>query len=240
MAKSVRQRAREVFENSPHSESKDYADLLLSAWKDLAGLISKQATLLLLIMAIFELLAYQSASSEVTIGSFTLSNTTTLLMALPPLVSFLAYDIYFLVRRVNDIAAVYGVVYRSLWPNQAENDLQRLIAPVLPGFLRTSSFVSSESELRSERFLSSLNAAMMIGTVVIFPAAFQVQAYYILFKRFGSTNVFLWITSVVSFGLIFSACAYEYLYVLGIPSERAKTSDQHKQELPPTSPPRPT
>lgn len=226
MVNSVRRRVSEVFKDSPASDGKDYAVLLLSAWKDLAGLLAKQVTLLLLVMAIFELLAYQKPSSEITVGALTVSNSAALLMALPPVVAYLAYDIFCLLGRVNDIAEAYNTVFQVLWPRQAEEDLQRLVIPVVSGVLRTSSFTSFRSQLRSERFLSWLNLTIGAGATQLFPIVFQVQAYYILFGRFGFANAFLWITALVSFGFTVSVFVYMRLAGADLTDQQDMASEQ--------------
>jgi hypothetical protein len=212
VSKSITQRATDAFEDGSEAEAKDYLANLSSAWKDISASLAKQTLLLFLLMATFELLVYQHSTASITVGSLSISNSSVVLIALPTIVAYLIYDEFRLSARWSDMDNAYNTIYRRFWLKQYNNDLYVLTAPMLPGLWRIGTSASKGNELRSERFIFKVNILVSISAILLFPFAFEVQAYILLFRRYGVHNAFLWITAVISLGLIVVSVIYFYLY----------------------------
>jgi len=88
------QRIRGAFPDQPDEISKDFADKVLDNWKDVSRSLSRTVTLFFVLVAIFELLAYQHATGSFTIGSFSFAKTSVVKIFLPALIAYLIYDAY--------------------------------------------------------------------------------------------------------------------------------------------------
>jgi hypothetical protein len=212
--RTIKQRATDAFGDNSAAEAKDYLGNLSSAWKDVSAALTKQTILLFLLMAAFELLAYQNSNStaKITVGLLSVSNSSVLLIALPTVVAYLIYDEFRLTARWSDMDYAYTEIYKRFWPKQYSNDLYVLTAPMLPGLWRIGTSASKENAQRSERFIFIVNILVSISAILLFPFAFEIQAFIVLFTRYHVHNAFLWINAAISFGLVAISIVYFCLY----------------------------
>jgi hypothetical protein len=205
MPKSVSQRISDAFKDDSAADAKEYMAALSDNWKDLTASLAKQTILLFLLIAVFELLAYQHAARAITVGPLTLANTSILQLFLPTIISYFIYDQVRLSCRWLDIDIAYHAIYEKLWPNQNANSLPELVTPTLPGLWRIGTSVSAEVEQPSERLTFRVNVLVSILAGSVLPLAFEAQAFYVLFVKFGFRNILLWISISISAALIVSA-----------------------------------
>ena len=93
MGKSVKQRVLDSFQGTGSTEqAKEYSQNVYAAWKDISASLSRSALLIFLLMAVFELLAYQHTSTVISIGTFTLVNAPIVQIVLPTIIAFVIYD----------------------------------------------------------------------------------------------------------------------------------------------------
>lgn len=80
-------------------EAKEYSDKVYAAWKDISVSLSRSALLIFLLIAVFELLVYQTTSTVISIGTLTFVNSSTVQIVLPAVIAFFIYDGYRLSAR---------------------------------------------------------------------------------------------------------------------------------------------
>ncbi len=212
MPKPVTKRVSDSFGDDSVAEAKEYLSLLSDAWKDVTATLTRQTIFLFLLMGLFELLVYQRKEAQITIGSISIAGTSVIVIFLPTVIAYLIYDEFHLSARWTDINNAYYTIYTKIWPNQNENDLAEFVTPKLPGLWRIGTSVSSENAMPSERFIFSVDRIVSVVAGLFLPFAFEVQAYIVLFTKFGFVNIFLWINVFICFSLVFATVKYLSLY----------------------------
>lgn len=211
MGKSVTNRVADSFVGDESaSEAKEYADKVYTAWKDVSNSLSRNATLVFILISVFELLAYQRESAALTVGTFTFTNVPVVQIALPAIVAIVVYDGFRLTARWVDLQNAYQALTKKYAPRLSDNDLDILIRPSLPAFWSIGISASLKSGQFSDKFIYTASEALTIITAFALPLAFEAQAYYRLFGKFGYQNIILWFSVVIStalmaFGLMYIA-----------------------------------
>lgn len=229
MPKSLAKRIQESFDNEPirdvkkqagpAADSKDRSSLLIdvkeytnqlyNAWADSCKSVNQKAILVLVLMALFELLTYQSKAQEFTIGSITLANSSIVQTCLPPIVAFLVYDLYVLTERVSNMENAYTEIMKQFGLKLYSNDLHLLVAPLLPSFWSPANSLQDENARSVDRFMDGASAIFSFAALAIFPTAFEVQAFYHLFGKFGFGNPLLWANAAIT-GILLVCSAYVF------------------------------
>ncbi len=214
MAKTIGDRISDSFvgDNSV-PEAKDYADKVYAAWKDVSASLSRNAVLIFVLIAVFELLAYQKESTVFTVGSFTFTNTPIILVALPAIVAIIMLDGWRLTTRWVDLQYAFQELVKRCAPKLSENDLDILIRPALPAYWSIGIAGSERSGQPSEKFIRSVSGILAVTMTIVTPLAFEAQAYYRLFGKFGYQNILLWFS--VSITTILMTCAFVYAWKWG-------------------------
>jgi hypothetical protein len=213
MGKNLTQRVLDSFPDGKSTpEAKEYSDKVYQAWKDISASLSRSALLVFLLIAIFELLVYQRSSASVSIGTFTFFNAPTVQIALPTVVAFVLYDGYRLSVQWLELQRAYYVLTRMLTPLQSDNDLDLLIRPGLPSLWGIGRPLSPGIADLSDTFRSGVNGIVMYVMMLVVPIAFECQAYYRLFQKFGYSNTFLWIGLLITVLLNISTALYVLLW----------------------------
>ncbi|MGD0928000.1 MAG: hypothetical protein ABR926_22695 [Streptosporangiaceae bacterium] len=181
---------------------KDYTEKLLSTWKDVSASINREATLTLLLIAVFELLAYQSTVREFTIGPFSLGNATIVQIGLPFIVAYLVYDVLLLTQRLGDMEYAYDAISAKFASRIHVNALDSLIKPSLPTFWTPSNPLPSDISRRVDRLREITGGFFSLITFVLLPIAFEAQAFYHLYQKFGYHDPLLWISAVITSALL--------------------------------------
>jgi hypothetical protein len=181
--------------------AKEYAEKLLSAWKDISTVLRKSVILIFLLMAVFELLAYQSSSKGFTIGSFSFANSSVVLIFLPTVIGYMIFDSYLNTKQWLDLERAYRALTRLSAPEVSDNDLDLLLRPPLPPLWTVGSAFSPANATMAENFIYHVVALSRTVALLILPLAFEVQAYYHLFNKYGYANVLIWLNAAVTLTL---------------------------------------
>jgi hypothetical protein len=218
MSKSLAQRISDSFPDGRSAEAGEYREKIYQTWKDTSNSLGRIAFLAFLLMAVFELLAYQATSATISIGSFTIANSAIVQVALPTVVAFVLYDGYRLSVRWLSLRWAFRELTQIHAPLQADNCLDFLISPNLPS-LWGIGWAPIDFTL-AERFISKVNSIIVYAMMLIIPVAFECQAYYRLIRKFGFKNPFLWTGLTVTIFLYACTALYILLGISGI--ERVK------------------
>lgn len=205
-------RLENCFKDDVPAVVKDYSDKVYASWTDLTGSLRRNAVLVFLIAAIFELLTSQKSSATISFGSLSLSSSPVVELALPVLFALLFYDGFRLTSRWLELQTAYYKLVKMAAPKVSKNDLDFLIRPELPVFWAIGKIGSHETSQPSDVFIGRASQAIAIFAIWIFPVAFEAQAYYELFGKFGYHDIFLWISAILTTALIVIGVVYVMMY----------------------------
>jgi hypothetical protein len=231
MPKNIYTRVQESFRNEPanaadeqasprnHSSDrsnllvdvKSYTEQLYNAWKDGCAAVNRNAVATLAVMAIFELLAYQNNKQIFTIGSFTLTNTSIVQISLPVIVAFLTFNLYILSSRISEMENVYTSIMEQFASRVHANGLDLFVAPSLHSFWTPQNIVPRELATSYDKFREPITGALTLVTLILLPVAFEIQAFYHLFEKFGFQDPLLWISAGIT-GLL-ASCSIAFLFM---------------------------
>ena len=184
MMKSIEDRVQDSFSKDNREDIFKYLDLVRSTVLGYSQSMRKMVTFLILLIAIFELVA-NSSNVQVTVASFRITRGSVVLDLLPALIAFLFSQAMADAVRANQLTDIYSKVF-ALWSKKAyDNDLDtELLGPLPLYWMPTSGEVSDENLAKSTElvlYTSQWLSFAFITAVIIFEA----HAYYVLF----STNV---------------------------------------------------
>ena len=126
--KSIRDRINDSFSTDDKDSLKYYLDSVAGAWKDYADGIRRSATIMLILIAVFELLLSNSAQ-RVTFGPVVLTGVTTVITFIPTVVAYFYYESWTYLIAFGDISKVYSTVFAIWNPTAEENDLDAVLQP---------------------------------------------------------------------------------------------------------------
>lgn len=199
MSKSVRQRVIDSFpSDAPTDDAKEYSTNVYAAWKDVSSSLSRSALLAYILMAFFELIIYQHASTVISIGTFALANAPIAQIVLPAIVAYIAYDGFRLSVRWFNLQRAYATLTKIYAPKQFDNGLYVIVRPSLPSLWAIGSWGSPGIATTSIRFTYEANRVVSYIMMFAVPIIFECQAYYRLIQEFGYLNILLWISLVLT------------------------------------------
>jgi hypothetical protein len=201
MARRVQERIDDSFPDDAASDAKEFAEKIFNTWKDVSVSLARIATLILVLIAVFELLAYQQSKSF-SIGPFSFANTSIVQTFLPVVIAYLMYEAHILTYRWNGLQQAYITITWIYAPKVRSNDLDIFIQPHLPSIWGIGSKMSRENELRSERFDRIVRLTIAVTVAFLLPLIFETQAYYRLFGEYGYRNVIVWVSAGLSATII--------------------------------------
>ncbi len=215
MDKSIEKRVSDSFRIGPvdqvREDAREYGRSVYALWKDTSVSLGRIALLIFLLMAVFEVLVYQHASASISIGGITLANTPIVQIALPTIVAYVIYDGSRLTIRWSRLELISMQLMKIYAPEQQQNGLDRLIEPNLPSLWGIGALNSLRTGDIADSFMRRVHYILLPIIMIAVPVAFECQAYYRLFLKFGYHNIFLWINAVITTLLGVSAGLY-YLF----------------------------
>lgn len=193
MTKSIEDRVSDSFGNDDRENISKYLDWARSTLVDYSQNNRRAATLLLVIVAIFELVAY-SRNSSISIGSFVVTSGSVVLEFLPALVAYIFLQMMADFNRTYQLLTVFTQVFK-LWSEKAEkNDLDNHLRGPAPLYWNLfGGYRRRVNSYRADHF-ESISSVTMILSIPIAITAFEAQAYYVLF----TSSVSRLILSIIS------------------------------------------
>jgi hypothetical protein len=195
MARSIEDRAKDSFGNDDRESVSKYLDWVRTTLIDYAQNNRRMATLLLIVVAIFELVAY-SRNSKIIIGSFVVERSSVVLDFLPTLVAYLFFQIAADANKADRLRKLFSEVFK-IWSVEAEkNDLDVSLMGPAPLYWNPTGGTTRESNTYSSDRAEEFGSMAMMIVILIGVLAFEVQAYCVLFAPSGSKLV-LWIIGLI-------------------------------------------
>jgi hypothetical protein len=179
MAKSIKDRVRDSFRESDREDIFKYLDWIRSSVLDYNQAMRKMAAFVVLLIAIFEIVA-NSHNSTISIGSFSISKGSLPFILLPGFVAFLFIQMMADAARAEQLIRIYTAVF-GLWSANAEaNDLGAEALSSLPIYWNiTGPGYRSVNETQLDRLTDSIGVFFSFA-VLIGMLAFEADAYYVL------------------------------------------------------------
>jgi hypothetical protein len=213
MPKSIENRAADSFDTHEGDAALKYIESLLMSWRDISKALGRGVWLMLILMALFELIAY-SKGVKVSLSGISIADTTVIQKLLPVVIAYTVLDLYRLTVRWLECDYVYYEITGRFMSKIANNDLELMIRPALPALWSIGTINSSRNELRSERFIRISTSGLLRPIVLILPLAFEAQAYYQLIGKYGFHDILVWTGLALSTGVLIVAVIYMILVLL--------------------------
>lgn len=211
MLKPMKQRVEEAFDNTDAAKINNFMDLTLSSWRQLSDNITRTVIFIFLLAGVFELLVNVNSIKGITLGPLTFSNTSLFQVFIPALVAYLLYDVWSLVARWRDHAAIYYAIVNRFEPKLFESDLPGMVAPVIRGPWSLGSVSQREADRPTDIFDQFIRVILLLAGGIILPLAFEFQAYYTLVHRYGVGDILIWVSAVATIFFIFTWIMKMYL-----------------------------
>jgi hypothetical protein len=162
------------------------------------------ALISLILVAVFELLA-RAAISKVSIGPFEIADLSLVQKGLPVAVAYAFYDYMSIGNYIVACFVLHNAVLEYTSPEMINRRLDYFLAP------RAHSLTGSElfTDFPGKRSFTNYASNYFFLVTAFLGAAFQVYAYYVLFRQFHFTDVLVWVGLALSvFFLIYGISAF--------------------------------
>jgi hypothetical protein len=192
MTKPIEIRVQDSF--TQREEALKYLDWCRSTLQDFMSSTRRSATSLLVLAALFELVA-ESRNAKITIGSFSISSGSVVLEVLPILVAFFLFQLIVDTNKADVVMKSYIQAFK-LWSRAASaNDLDLVaVGPTSLYWSLPALFTGyARNRYRSDA-VCYVNSLILMAAISLAVLAFETQAYYILFP--ASMNA-LWSISLL-------------------------------------------
>jgi hypothetical protein len=184
------------FDPADQDQARDYLATMRDAWRDVSTALTRNAWIIVLLMAIFELANHRMVST-ITLGPFVLSDVKYIRLFIPVVVAYLFYEQVLLVARWIETEAVHRFLIQQLSPQIEKHDLDALLTPRLPALsnlMHSFSPISATSS-KNVRALAQYGLALLVlGSIPVFDAFALIE----LSKEFGLTSIIYWVSVAVT------------------------------------------
>jgi hypothetical protein len=200
------------FNGVGRSQEQDYLNNLRGAWRDISTALTRNAWIMVLLLAAYELAAH-GAVANVTVGPFALSNLKFLRLFVPVVVSYLFYEQIILAIRWIETEAVHRYLTRALTPNIEEFDFDTLLAPRLPALSNLVHSFSPSSATLSKHLRAAGQYVLGAVFFCVIPT-FDGFAFKSMYDDYNATAALYWINVVVTSGLLALSVSVFILWLL--------------------------
>jgi hypothetical protein len=177
--KNLVDRIDDSFADNDQERMVKYMDWLRSTILDYMQGIRRNVTALLVLMAIFELVA-DSRNATLNIGSFHVTKDSVVLLFLPAVISFLYLQTVLDTLKAWRLKTVFSYVFDLWLPDSTENGISHFLYGPSPAYWAT---FDAPNVGRSDQFDKGESGANSLfrGIIVFGTFVFETQAYYVLF-----------------------------------------------------------
>lgn len=195
MIKRIQKRVQDSFSKSDHEDLARYLDWSRSTLSEYAQSIRRSATLLFLLVAIFEVVV-NSHNTQISIGSFQIARSSLALVFLPMVVAFLLFQVIMDTEKAGRVGTAFSEAFK-LWSEKGQtNDLDALLFSPTPMHWNTQGVISPGTNLDPIDGVETIGSILLLIATLIGVAAFEAQAYYILYPTHTS-GYFPWLASLL-------------------------------------------
>lgn len=205
--KNIKERVRDSFSSDDREDLARYLDWSRSTLSEYAQNIRRSATVLVLLVAIFELVV-NSSNAKISIGSFQITRSSLALVFLPMIVAFLLLQSIMDTEKAARVGTAFSETFK-LWSEKArENDLDALLFSPAPLYWNTTGVVKPlNSWFDPIDTVETVAGLSLLFATLIGALAFEAQAYYILYPTHTS-GYFPWAASLLITLFCFALAAF--------------------------------
>jgi hypothetical protein len=203
------ERLQQSFDPADQDQARDYLATMRDAWRDITTAFTRNAWIIVLLIAAFELANHRTVST-ITLGPFALNNVKYVRLFIPAVVSYLLYEQVLLLARWIETETVHRFLVHHLSPRIEEHDFDALLTPRLPALSNLIHSYSPNSATRSKNVRALAQYALALLVLASIPT-FDAFALVELGGEFGVTSIIYWATVAVTAALILLS-----LLVLGL------------------------
>jgi hypothetical protein len=193
MSERIHDRINDSFDGKDKEQTFQFMDWMRATILDYGQSIRRNATIMILLVAVFELIV-SSSNTAISIGSFKIARGSIALVFLPAITSFLFLQIILDTQKVGRLIDAFNKVFKIWFPKAAEKGLNHLL--VGPQAFYWSAFSPASQldyKLDTGEFVASFLVLIATGLGL---TAFEGQAYYVLFPV-HSSDIVAWVISLL-------------------------------------------
>jgi hypothetical protein len=203
MSKSLDERVNRAFTDADSDKAQKFLDVTLSSWQQISDTITRTVVAIFFLGAVFELLVGSANASSLTLGPLAFHNTALLQQFMPPLIAYLVYDTFSLVGRYIRLAGIYYLVLEKYQPKLRDSGLVFFVQPQLRGpWAFQHERPPSGEQSKGENFDDIVSQAISYVAFFLLPLAFEAQAYYVLFGKYGLSSIPVWVSLIITFSFL--------------------------------------
>lgn len=161
---------------------------------------------ILLFAAVFELIN-RHGISEATLVFVKLNSLDFALIAIPVVIAYLCYEIAGHVTDSNDLYWVHAKLTEARYPSMRASNLDLLLIPIGDPFGQAIRAVTFSRRGRLFTLLSWARFPLQIIAPSAAAYAFEIYALVQIFAHFGATNVFVWLSGLLTITFLVLAVA---------------------------------
>jgi hypothetical protein len=210
MPGSIARRVDDSFNDGDRESVVKYTDWLLSSMNTISQNLRRIATLILLLVVVFELIV-QSPKVEVSIGAFRITRNSAPLTFIPVIVAYLYFQLILDSVKLSELIAAFKAVFEKWSANAASNGLGLFISPAMPIYWNFSMSAPPSVKKRHNKLEDGISI-LLITTMLLGVLAFEGQAFYLLFNSNLSKDILWFISLCFSFALLLFAGTYYLIY----------------------------
>lgn len=200
------------FDPADLDQAREYLATARDAWRDISTALTRDAWIIVLLMAAFELAAHRAVSS-VTLGPFALGNLKLIRVFIPAIVSYLFYELILLVIRWLETESVHRYLMHLLSPQVEEYDFDALLAPRLPALSNLVHSYSDTSATPSKSIRAIAQYILAVAVLLSVPA-FDAFAFKELSSEFGIASALFWLNVAAATALVALALSVLLLWLV--------------------------
>lgn len=211
MAKSIAKRVADSFDNDDSRDKlPQYLEWLQNAIANYSQNLSRLATLMILLIAAFELVS-DSSGLQISIGSFKISRGSTVLEFLPCLVSYLYFEIIVDSRKIVSKWITFTETFKIWSPTGEQNDLDLMVLPSLPLYWNPAVSRGHYELRRPSDKVEYWTANGFQYLILVGVITFQAQAYYLLYNSSRVVRIAWYISAIITIFCLSSAVIHFFI-----------------------------
>ena len=188
---------------------REYIKDLLENWRSATSSVAKAITLLLLLAALFEMLA-RAAITKVSVGPFEVGDLALIQKALPAIIAYQFYDLQCQIAYITACGLVSRVAMERYYPELINSRLDYFLLPRNSSLLGSTLFADHMGPGHSENWnvsrpLTQRFSLYMGFVIILYAVLFEIYAYWRLFTQFSFRDPIVWATLLLSFFFVIYA-----------------------------------
>jgi hypothetical protein len=183
---------QKAFLKQDNSLKEYYSELLKNLYETEKS--TKRSIHYLTVLIVVYFIIIQSSVQSIDIGPFKINNLNIIINIFPLIISYKYHEFISLLCFLASIHKVFNDVYKKLYPDISQNNLDILIKP--ESSENTADFYTLRSSKKTAKILSFLDRAINSIILGSLPILVIIYSIYYSFHKFGFNSVINWIIMI--------------------------------------------